>query len=127
MGTPHTWLVPLLPLIGFAINGLFGKRFSRKTVAGVGLFFCGAAALWGWRVAAAFFQNPIAQEAHYGTWFTVGSFSIPYGIYLDRLSVLMMLVVTNVGFLIHIYSVGYMWEEGGFYRFFAYLNLFMFF
>ena len=47
--------------------------------------------------------------------------------YLDQLSLVMLLVVTGVGFLIHIYSVGYMWEEGGFYRFFAYLNLFMFF
>jgi NADH-quinone oxidoreductase subunit L len=127
MESPHTWLVPLLPLIGFAINGLFGKRFSRKTVAAVGLFFCGAAALWAWRVAASFFGAPGVYEGHYGTWFTVGSFSIAYGVYLDQLSVLMMLIVTNVGFLIHIYSVGYMWEEGGFYRFFAYLNLFMFF
>ena len=127
MGTPHSWLVPVLPLVGFAINGLFGKRFSRKTVAAVGLFFCGAATLWAWRVAASFFGAPEAADIHYGTWFTAGSFSVPYGIFLDQLSVLMMLVVTNVGFLIHIYSVGYMWEEGGFYRFFSYLNLFMFF
>jgi NADH-quinone oxidoreductase subunit L len=127
MESPHTWLIPLLPLIGFAINGLFGRRFSRKAVAAVGLFFCGASALWGWRVAAAFFQAPGVYEGNYGIWFSAGSFSVAYGIYLDQLSVLMMLIVTNVGFLIHVYSVGYMWEEGGFYRYFSYLNLFMFF
>ena len=127
MESPHLWLVPLLPLVGFAINGLFGRRFSRNVVAAVGLIFCGASALWGWRIAASFFQAPGVYEAHYGTWFAVGNFHVEYGIYLDQLSMLMLLIVTNVGFLIHVYSVGYMWEEGGFYRFFAYLNLFMFF
>jgi NADH-quinone oxidoreductase subunit L len=123
----HLWLIPVLPLVGFAINGLFGRRFSRTLVAAVGLFFCGVATFWAWRVAAAFFGAPGVYQAQYGAWFTVGSFSAAYGIYLDQLSVLMMLVVTSVGFLIHIYSVGYMWEEGGFYRFFSYMNLFMFF
>ena len=56
-----------------------------------------------------------------------GKFSAPFGFYLDQLSIIMVLVVTGVGFLIHIYSVGYMAHEGGYYRFFAYLNLFMFF
>jgi len=109
MGTPHLWLVPLLPLIGFAINGLFGRRFSKKIVAAVGLFFCGAAALWAWRIAIPFFAAPGVYQGQYGTWITVGSFSVAYGIYLYQLSMLMMLIVTNVGFLIHIYSVGYMW------------------
>ena len=127
MEATQLWLIPLLPLAGFIINGLFGKRFSRQVVAAVGLLFCGAATAWGWRVAASFFAAPGAYEFHYGTWLAVGSFNVEYGIYLDQLSVLMMLIVTNVGFLIHIYSVGYMWEEGGFYRFFSYLNLFMFF
>src|SRR5512147_195498 len=117
METPHLWLIPLLPLLGFAINGLFGRRFSRKLVAFVGLFFCGASMAWGWRVAYSFLHAPGAYNAHYGTWFSAGSFSVAYGIYLDQLSTLMMLVVTNVGFLIHVYAVGYMWEEGGYYRF----------
>jgi NADH-quinone oxidoreductase subunit L len=56
-----------------------------------------------------------------------GNFSVDYSFSLDQLSLVMLLVVTGVGFLIHIYSVGYMWEEGGYYRFFSYLNLFMFF
>ncbi|MGH9524063.1 MAG: NADH-quinone oxidoreductase subunit L [Terriglobales bacterium] len=125
--TPQLWLIPLLPMAGFLINGLFGRHFSRKTVAAVGLLFCGASMVWGWRVAAWFLSAPGVYEAHYGSWFAAGSFSVPYGIYFDQLSFLMMLIVTNVGFLIHVYSVGYMWEEGGFYRFFSYLNLFMFF
>src|SRR4029077_15272667 len=62
-----------------------------------------------------------------GPWITAGSFSAPFGFYLDQLSMIMVLVVTGVGFLIHIYSVGYMGHEGGYYRFFSYLNLFMFF
>ena len=61
------------------------------------------------------------------TWMRSGNFSIDYSFSLDQLSLVMLLVVTGVGFLIHIYSVGYMWEEGGYYRFFSYLNLFMFF
>src|SRR6185437_4613779 len=61
------------------------------------------------------------------TWMRAGSFQADFAFYLDQLSLVMLLVVTGVGFLIHIYSVGYMWEEAGFYRFFAYLNLFMFF
>src|SRR5208337_296048 len=60
-------------------------------------------------------------------WIRAGGLQADYAFYLDRLSVVMVLVVTGVGFLIHIYAAGYMWEEGGFYRFFSYLNLFMFF
>jgi len=60
-------------------------------------------------------------------WLDAGAFHVPFGFYLDQLSSIMVLVVTGVGFLIHIYAVGYMAHESGFYRFFAYLNLFMFF
>jgi NADH-quinone oxidoreductase subunit L len=60
-------------------------------------------------------------------WIRSGSFSVDFAFYLDQLSLVMLLVVTGVGFLIHIYSVGYMWEDPGYYRFFSYLNLFMFF
>src|SRR5205823_2432937 len=60
-------------------------------------------------------------------WIRVGTFQADFAFYLDQLSLVMLLVVTGVGLLIHIYSIGYMWEEGGFHRFFCYLNLFMFF
>src|SRR5215470_13411234 len=126
------WVIPVLPLIGAAINGLFGRRFKNGMVSFVALLF--TAASFGWALWA------VVQGLHYlsahdnrpyietvGTWITAGKFSAPFGFYLDQLSMVMVLVVTGVGFLIHIYSVGYMAHEGGYYRFFAYLNLFMFF
>ena len=123
----YLWLIPLLPLTGAAINGLFGKGFSRRGVAGVALAFCGAAfgmALW---VAARFSSLALPHIETVAPWLRSGSFAVDFSFYLDQLSLVMLLVVTGVGFLIHIYSVGYMWEDGGFYRFFCYLNLFMFF
>ena len=124
----HLWIIPLLPLAGAAINGLLGKRFSRGLVATVALTFCGAAfatALW---VAAQFSSLQILPHIEtVVSWLRAGSFQADYSFALDQLSLVMLLVVTGVGFLIHIYSVGYMWEEGGYYRFFSYLNLFMFF
>ena len=123
----HLCLIPLLPLAGAAINGLLGKRFSRQLVSAIALGFCGAAfamALW---VAAEFSALNIPHVETLAAWIRAGGFQADFAFYLDQLSLVMLLVVTGVGFLIHIYSVGYMWEEGGFYRFFAYLNLFMFF
>ena len=121
----HLWLIPVLPLVGAAINGLFGKRFSRQTIVAIALGFSGAAfamALW---VATQASLLPVLENL--APWIRAGDFQVDFAFYLDQLSLVMLLVVTGVGFLIHIYSVGYMWEEGGFYRFFAYLNLFMFF
>jgi NADH-quinone oxidoreductase subunit L len=123
----HLWLIPVLPLIGAAINGLFGRRFSRQIVVAIALTFSGAAfamALW---VAAQFSTSGAPYVDHLAQWIRAGDFHADFAFYLDQLSLVMLLVVTGVGFLIHIYSVGYMWEEGGFYRFFSYLNLFMFF
>jgi NADH-quinone oxidoreductase subunit L len=123
----HLWLVPVLPLAGAAINGLLGRRFSKRTVAFVGLAFVAAALVMAWWAAFQFFANPAPYVESHGTWLRAGDFSAAYGFYLDQLSLIMMLVVTNVGFIIHVYSVGYMAEEGGYYRFFSFLNLFMFF
>ncbi len=123
----HLWLIPVLPLVGAAINGLFGRRFSRQTVSLVALGFCGATfamALW---VAARFSSLLVPHLENLAPWIRAGNFQVDFAFYLDQLSLVMLLVVTGVGFLIHIYSVGYMWEAGGFYRFFSYLNLFMFF
>ena len=123
----YLWLIPVLPLIGAAVNGLWGKRFSRQAVVAVALLFSGAAfamALW---VASQFSSLNTPHIETLATWIRAGDFQADFAFYLDQLSLVMLLVVTGVGFLIHIYSVGYMWEEGGFYRFFSYLNLFMFF
>jgi NADH-quinone oxidoreductase subunit L len=123
----HLWLIPVLPLIGAAINGLVGRRFSRQTVSAVALSFCGAAFVMALYVAARFSSLELPHTEFLGHWIRSGTFMVDFDFYLDQLTLVMLLVVTGVGFLIHIYSVGYMWEDGGFYRFFSYLNLFMFF
>jgi len=124
----HLWLIPILPLAGAAINGLFGRWFSKRLVAGVALFFTalsfGVAAIAALRLVNA--SMLVYTELH-GIWIHAGDFNVPFGFLLDHLSLVMILVVTGVGFLIHIYSVAYMEHEGGYYRFFCYLNLFMFF
>jgi NADH-quinone oxidoreductase subunit L len=127
----HLWLIPALPLLGAAINGSFGRRFSRQSVSAIALTFCGGAFLMTLYVAARFSSLELPYAEFLAHWIRSGSgshiFLVDFEFYLDQLTLVMLLVVTGVGFLIHIYSVGYMWEEGGFYRFFAYLNLFMFF
>src|ERR1700686_2461411 len=123
----HLWIIPVLPIVGAAINGFLGKKFSRQTVAAVALLFSGAAFAEVLFVASRFSSLATPHTEFLATWIRAGTFQVDFSFYLDQLSLVMLLVVTGVGFLIHIYSVGYMWEEGGFYRFFAYLNLFMFF
>src|SRR5579884_2608012 len=126
----HLWIIPLLALTGGAINGLFGRRFNRKTVSAVGLAFVGAAfaiaLVAAWRFAG-LPQDSIPYTERFASWIRAGDFSADFAFYFDQLSLVMLLVVTGVGFLIHIYSAGYMAHEGGYYRYFSYLNLFMFF
>ena len=108
----YLWLIPVLPLVGASINGLLGKRFSRQTVSAIALGFCGAAfAMALWIVSHIFFTLPHIERL--ASWIRAGDFQADFAFYLDQLSLVMLLVVTGVGFLIHIYSVGYMWEEGG--------------
>ena len=123
----NLWLIPILPLAGAALNGLWGRRSSRQAVTTVALVFSGAAfamALW---VAARFSSIPLPYQEFLAHWIRSGTFGADFAFYLDQLSLVMLLVVTGVGFLIHIYSVGYMWDDPSYYLFFAYLNLFMFF
>lgn len=129
--TTLTSLIILLPLLGFLINGLIGlssKSFRRKkaligTISNLAVFIPFA-------IAVFFFLNMGHESepvfANLFTWISVGSFSVDIAYQLDQLSVLMTLVVTGVGFLIHLYSVGYMWHDEGYWKFFAYLNLFIF-
>jgi NADH-quinone oxidoreductase subunit L len=126
----NLWVIPILPLIGSAINGIFGKRFPRNLVATIALVFPGAAlayAIWVVTQFAGLAQSQTPHIERLFPWIEANGFRADYGFYLDQLSVTMLLIVTGIGFLIHIYSVGYMAEEGGYYRFFSYLNLFMFF
>jgi NADH-quinone oxidoreductase subunit L len=123
----NLWLIPVLPLAGAAINGFFGKKSSRTAVTTIALVFCGAAFAWASVAAARFWPGDVPYQEFLAHWIRSGTFSADFAFYLDRLSLVMMLVVTGVGFLIHIYSVGYMWDDPSYYRFFCYLNLFMFF
>jgi len=123
----NLWLVPVLPLAGAAINGFLGKKSSRTAVSIIGLVFSGAAFLWALTVAWRFSSVVLPYQEYLAHWIRSGSFSADFAFYLDQLSLVMLLVVTGVGFLIHIYSVGYMWDDPSYYRFFTYLNLFMFF
>jgi NADH-quinone oxidoreductase subunit L len=124
---PYLWLVPILPLAGAAINGYFGRRSSKRAITTVALGFCGAAFALALFIAAGFSSASAPYYYDFAHWFRSGNFQVDFSFYLDQLSLVMLLVVTGVGFLIHIYSVGYMAEDDGYYRFMAYLNLFMFF
>ena len=133
------WLIPLFPVAGFIINGLFGKRMPKTAV---GTIAAGAVLISFIFAAGAVYQLsqlPEHERSHQVTvyeWINAGPavttggqetrFVVDWAFLLDPLSSVMVLVVTGIGFLIHVYSTGYMWEEDGFYRFFAYLNLFMF-
>ncbi len=126
----HLWIIPLLPLAGAAINGLLGKRFPKAAVNAVGLGSTALAfgyALWVAVQFMAMSSSQIPYIEKHQTWISSGAFSVQYGFWLDQLSLIMLLVVTGVGFVIHVYSVGYMAHDAGYYRFFSYLNIFMFF
>jgi NADH-quinone oxidoreductase subunit L len=115
----YLWLIPVLPLAGFLANGLL-----RLPKALVGIVGCaGPAAAFGLSVLAVL-QAPVA--AQYFEWIGVGTMSVSFGLRVDELSSVMILVVTGVGTLIHVYSIGYMREDASYARYFAYLNLFMF-
>jgi NADH-quinone oxidoreductase subunit L len=122
-------LVLLPPLAGAALNGIFGRRFSNSLVSWIG---CGAAALsmiFALLAARTFSALPpdSAPFLHsYFTWIQAGAFTADFALAYDRLTLVMTVTVTVVAFLIHIYSMGYMEHEGGYYRFFCYLNLFLF-
>ena len=122
------WLVPAFPLLGFLLNGFLGKRFGTRFVTFVGPL---AIALSFAQSMVLFFQMLEAEgnvlKEHLYTWIVSGNFEAGINFQVDQLSGLYLLIITGVGFLIHVYSVGYMDGESGYYRFFAYLNLFVFF
>ena len=118
-------LIPFLPFLGFAVNGLFGRKLP-KTLAGI---LGSGAVLLAFLLSVACFNEVAAsgpvQSVLYN-FLTIDNLQINFSFLVDPLSVWMMLIVTGVGFLIHVYSIGYMQEDDGFQRFFAYLNLFVF-
>jgi NADH-quinone oxidoreductase subunit L len=131
------WLIPLLPALGAAVQFFWGRKLSNKAVSLVSVGLPGLSFVWA---LGCFFQFLRLEGTTFTkvmyTWLPAGAFrltdgslgnlTVDVGFHLDALSAVMILVVTGVGFLIHVYSIGYMAHEGGYYRFFGYLNLFMF-
>jgi NADH-quinone oxidoreductase subunit L len=133
----HSWLSPLFPALGAAFQFFFGRKVSNRIVSLVSVGLPGIALAW----ALGCFSQLLSRPEHtfaktIYTWLpagafhlsngTVGNLNVHVGFLLDPLSAVMVLVVTGVGFIIHVYSIGYMAHEGGYYRFFGYMNLFMF-
>jgi NADH-quinone oxidoreductase subunit L len=120
------FLIPLLPLLAFAINLLFGRKFIRDRAHWVALPALGGA----WIVSLLVFNDIRTSgetlSQHLFTWIPAGDFVVEANLHVDQLAAIMLLVVSTVAFLVHIYSVGYMHGDPGFYRFFAYLPLFTF-
>ena len=122
------WLVPVFPLIGFLINGLGRNFWSKTLVSWIG----SVAILASFALSLGIFLELNASDVKSFTvplfdWIQVGALRIPFSFLVDPLSSIMLLIVTGIGFLIHVYSAGYMHSDAGFAKFFAYLNLFIFF
>jgi len=125
----YIWLIPVFPAVGFLINGFFGKKAPKAFVAWVACLAIFSSLLVSLAIFFQFLQLPPESrlfEMNAFDWISSGDFSVPVGFRIDALSIIMCLVVTGVGFLIHVYSVGYMHDDAGFPRYFTYLNLFVF-
>jgi NADH-quinone oxidoreductase subunit L len=123
----YIWLIPVLPLAGFIINGFGRNTLSKGMIGFIGSFI--VLASFGLSVAA-FLQvkaTGVPINVTLYNWIDVANFTVPFSFLVDQLSSLMLLIITGIGFLIHLYSVGYMEHDEGFGKFFAYLNLFVFF
>jgi NADH-quinone oxidoreductase subunit L len=123
------WLIPTLPFAGFLVNGTLGRKFPRALVSTVALLATLipaliVAKLWIYMKSAGAPDQFMLTGA---PWIAISGFQVNFAFAVDHLTLVMLGIVTGVGFLIHVYSVGYMADEEGYWRFFAYLNLFMFF
>ncbi len=138
----HLWLIPLSPFLGFLLNGILGSRLPRRLVSAIGVLtplisfalvlsdfgatlISAASSCRGCGTVTAL-ALPVAETLSH-PWLAIGGLQVDFTFVLDQLSVIMLLVVTGVGFLIHVYSVGYMHGEDGYARYFSFLNLFLFF
>ncbi len=128
MPTSFLWAIPLFPFAGFLLNGTVGRRLSRSAVSAIALVFTAVPALlvaWLWSTMLSGGIGSIESVSR--PWIAISGFEANFALAVDHLTLIMLAVVTGVGFLIHVYSVGYMAHEQGYWRFFAYLNLFLFF
>jgi NADH-quinone oxidoreductase subunit L len=132
-GSLHLWLIPLLPFAGFLLNGILGRKLPKALVTAIALLM----PLGSFAIVLSASRGflgigpPLASVPHIESldypWINAGLFHVDFSFVLDQLSLVMLLIITGVGLLIHIYSVGYMEHEDGSWRYFAYLNLFLFF
>ena len=126
----HLWIILALPLAGAAVNGLFGKNWPKRAVNSVAIGSVSLAFVAVTELVREFVElspGQVPWVKNYFPWITAGPFRVDFALQVDQLTIVMLLTVSFVGLLIHIYSTGYMEHEGGYYRFFSYLNLFMFF
>jgi NADH-quinone oxidoreductase subunit L len=123
-------LIPILPLIGFLVTALIGRRLGKQAHwIPVGLVVASWAIAMVVVASALTGQEPYGEHGHGVTlwqWITAGDLSVPIGFFVDNLTACLLIVVTTIGMLVHVYSIGYMGHDPGYWRFFAYLNLFMF-
>jgi len=123
----NLWLIPAFPLAGFLLNGLFGRKLPKAAVNLIAILSVMLSFAWVLKVVFTAGDLNIAYTERYFTWIRSGEFQVGWDFTADRLTAVMLLVVTGVGSLIHIYSAGYMAHDPSYPRFFSYLNLFMFF
>src|SRR5690242_4318983 len=121
------WLIPILPLAGFLLNGILGRRLPKAAINAIAIGSVVLSCAWVVKTLLGLGTMEQPHIERYYTWIRSGNFQVGADFAVDRLTAVMLLVVTGVGSLIHIYATGYMAHEQGYYRFFAYLNLFMFF
>src|SRR6476469_5321462 len=114
----HLWLIPIFPLLGFLVNGVLGRRRANAFVNVVAIGSVLLSFAWVVKTLLGLGGLEVPYIESYGTWFQSGDLRIGFDLSVDRLTAVMLLVVTGIGSLIHIYSIGYMSHEDGFYRFF---------
>ena len=122
------WLIPFFPLLGSIVNGLFGSKIKNEKVIGtIGTLAIASSFVVSTNYFFQLLKDPVkVHENVIASWMSIGNLQVDWGFLLDPLSALMIMVVTGVGSLIHLYSIGYMHGEEGFFRYFSYLNLFCF-
>ena len=111
------WLIPALPLAGFLVNGLFGRKLPKAAVNAAAIGSVLLSFLWVVKTLLALGSMESMYVEHYFTWIQSGFVNVGFDLGIDRLTAVMLLIVTGIGSLIHIYAAGYMAHEGGYYRF----------
>ena len=120
------WLIPIFPALAVLLNGLFGRRVIRDKAHLLGVGSVGCSLVCALIVILRVIANPSEPiKAKLYTWIFAGSFTADMAFQVDALSAIMLFVVCGVGFLVHVYSIGYMHGDPSYHRFFTYLNLFM--